>query len=213
MARAAGVSMNTLYRIVREAGGELRHELATRRPAAEDIVRRLYPVMTTAEIAAKYDFRHNRVNKIAHDIGVTHGPEVLRRMAEERNARLTAAHASIDRKAAHRKWRVTRRLDELRVLSGQPQRTRFRFKAMPIRIYKAKWYLCRNYGYRNDPANIHVLLYGTDTRRVREAHYEKKYGLTFKPEGTCPRLPPSTGSPTTCDSSTAYAGASTSPRE
>ena len=36
VARAAGVSTATLYRIVRQAGGELLHERATRRPEAEE---------------------------------------------------------------------------------------------------------------------------------------------------------------------------------
>ena len=184
VARAAGVSMTTVYSLVRKHGGELRHELATRRPDAEDIVRRLYPVMATAEIAAKYGFRHNLVNKIAQELGVTHGPEVLRRMNEERNARLAAARATTDRKEAQRKRRVTRRMDELRFLSGQPQRTRFTFAALPKRIYKAKWHLCHNHGYAADGSDIYTLRYGNGTRRVREAHYEKRYGLTFKPDYT-----------------------------
>ncbi len=213
VARAAGIGMGALYRIVRENGGELRHDLSTKREGIEETVRRHYPTMTAGEISARFGYSKTRVNTWAQRLGVRHSPETEARMKREQLVRLDECRKRIDRKAAHEKWRRRRRMDELRVLSGQPQRTRFRFKAMPIRIYKAKWYLCRNYDYRNDPANIHVLLYGTDTRRVREAHYEKKYGLTFKPEGTCPRLPPSTGSPTTCDSSTAYAGASTSPRE
>lgn len=154
VARAAGVSVYTVYRLVREHGGELRHELATRRPDAEGIVRRCYPVMATADISAKYGISHGTVNKIAAELGVTHGPEVLRRM------------------------------DELRFLSGQPQRTRFRFKAMPVRIHKAKWHLCRKYGYMADGTDAYTLRYGGGTRRVREAYYEGKYKLTFKPEET-----------------------------
>lgn len=184
VARAAGVSVHTVYRLVREHGGELRHELATRRPDAEDIVRRCYPVMATADISAKYGISHGTVNKIAAELGVTHGPEVLRRMGDERNARLAAAREATDREEAQRKRRITRRMDELRFLSGQPQRTRFRFKAMPVRIHKAKWHLCRKYGYMADGTDAYTLRYGGGTRRVREAYYEGKYKLTFKPEET-----------------------------
>lgn len=54
VARDAGVSMTTLYRIVREAGGEMRYDRARRNPAHVETVRRCYPVMTTREIADKY---------------------------------------------------------------------------------------------------------------------------------------------------------------
>ena len=50
VARAAGIGMGALYRIVRENGGELRHDLSTKREGIEETVRRHYPTMTAGEM-------------------------------------------------------------------------------------------------------------------------------------------------------------------
>lgn len=62
VARDAGVSLDTVYRIVREAGGEMRYEHTRRNPEHVEIVRRCYPVMTTREIADRYGIGYGRVN-------------------------------------------------------------------------------------------------------------------------------------------------------
>lgn len=180
VARAAGVSTATLYRIVRQAGGKLLHERATRRPEAEAIVRHLYPTMTAAEIAARHGMAKGTINKIARELGITHSPETLARIEEVALANLGNVPPEA-RARAHRKWRITRRIDELRFLSGQPQQTGHRFAATPQRIYKAKWCLCHKYAYRQDPADPYALLYTPATRRIREQHYERRYGLRFRP--------------------------------
>lgn len=48
VAEAAGICMSTMYRIVRENGGELRYDLSTRHEGIEDTVRAYYPTMTAA---------------------------------------------------------------------------------------------------------------------------------------------------------------------
>lgn len=87
VARDAGVSLSTVYRIVREAGGEMRYEHTRRNPEHVEIIRRCYPVMTTREIADRYGIGYGRVNKIARELGVRHDPEVQARQERERNAR------------------------------------------------------------------------------------------------------------------------------
>lgn len=180
VARDAGVSLATLYRIVREAGGEMRHDLTRRNPAHVEIVRRCYPVMTTREIADKYGIKYGRVNKIARELGVSHGPEVVERMRCENAERVKASRANIDFAAAAAKRRRRMRYDELRVISGLKPLTRLRLKTMPYKAYKAKWHLCRRYGYTGAEGEPYTLLYDASTRRMDESYYTKKYGLKFE---------------------------------
>ena len=114
VARDAGVSMCTLYRIVREAGGEMRHDLSRRNREHWEIVRRCYPVMTTREIADKYGILYGRVNKIARELGVRHSPEVRERMRAENAERVRASRSKIDFAASAAKRKRKRRYDELK---------------------------------------------------------------------------------------------------
>ena len=180
VARDAGVSMCTLYRIVREAGGEMRYDRMRRNPEHVEIVRRCYPVMTTREIADKYGILHGRVNKIARELGVRHGPEVVERMRRENAERVKASRANIDFAASTAKRRRRKRYDELRVMSGLKPLTRLRLKTMPCKAYKAKWHLCSKRDYIEDGGDPYLLLYDGSTRRADESRYTKKYGLKFE---------------------------------
>ena len=181
VARDAGVSMCTLYRIVREAGGEMRYEHTRRNPEHVEIVRRCYPVMTTREIADRYGIGYGRVNKIARELGVCHGPEVQARQERERNARLAAARANNDFAAIAAKRKRRKHYDELRVMSGLKPLTRLRLKTMPTKARKAKWHLCRKWGYTTADGEPYTLYYDGTTRRSKnESYYTKKYGLKFK---------------------------------
>lgn len=181
VARDAGVSVGTLYRIVHEAGGEMHYEHTRRNPEHVEIVRRCYPVMTTREIADRYGIRYGTINKIAAELGVRHGPEVQARLDSERNARLAAVRANTDHAASTAKWKRKRRYDELRVMSGLRPLTKFRMKAMQRKAYQAKWTLCRRHGYMEAEGAPYLLLYDDTTRRSKnESYYIKKYGLKFK---------------------------------
>lgn len=90
-----------------------------------------------------------------------------------------------------RRWKLTRRMDELRVLSGEPQRTGFVFKSLPTPVRKAKCHLAEAFGYVPDPGEPLTLRYTPDTIRrphgrggwATERYYTEKYGLAFKPAG------------------------------
>ena len=181
VARDAGVSMSTLYRIVHEAGGEMRYDRSRRNPEHVEIVRRCYPVMTTREIADRYGINYNRINKIAADLGISHGQEVLARQDCERDARLAAVRAKTDQAAKVAKWKRKRRYDELRVMSGLRPLAKFRMKAIQPKAYKAKWGLCRRQGYMEAEGAPYLLLYDDTTRRSKnESYLTKKYGLKFE---------------------------------
>ena len=180
VARDAGVSLDTLYRIVRDAGGELRHDLSTKREGIEDTVRAYYPTMTAPEICARFGYSKTRVNMWARRLGVRHSAETEQRIKTESMARLAEARAQMDYKAAHDKWRRKRRYDELRVMSGLRPLTKFRMKAMQRKAYQAKWNLCRKWGYTTADGEPYTLYYDGTTRRMDESYYTKKYGLKFE---------------------------------
>lgn len=180
VARDAGVSLDTVYRIVREAGGELRHDLSTKREGIEEAVRRYYPTMTAKEISARFGYSKTRVNTWAKRLGVRHTPETEQRIKTESMARLAEARAQMDYKAAHDKWRRKRRYDELRVMSGLPQRTRFKFAALSTQGRQTVWRMVRKHNYFQMDGEPRTLYYDGETRRVHtEAHLAKKYGLYF----------------------------------
>ena len=180
VARDAGVSMCTLYRIVREAGGEMLYERMRRNPEHVEIVRRCYPVMTTREIADRYGINYGRINKIAAELGVRHGGEVLERLERERNERINASRSKIDYAAIAAKRKRKKHYDELRVMSGLRPLTKMPLKAMPDNAYKAKWHLSRRRGYIEDGGDPYLLFYDASTRRMNERYYTKKHGLKFE---------------------------------
>lgn len=185
VARAAGVSVYTVYRLVREHGGELRHDLSTKREGIEETVRRHYPTMTAGEISARFGYSKTRVNVWARRLGVRHSPETEERIRREQLAQLAEARERADRKAAHEKWR---RMDELRVLGGQPQQTRFRFAAMPVQARQTVWRMVAKRNYFQAEGDPFTLYYDGETSRVpTEDYLANKYGLRFiQADGSVP---------------------------
>lgn len=188
VARAAGVSLSTMYLIVRENGGEMLHERAKRNPEWERIVRQHYPTMSGHEIERRFGITPNRANKIAQDLGIRHATETVERLRNETRERLEQSRKYVDQKAKAKRWRATRTLDQYRIWEGKPQKTAFRFATMTKRAYKSKHYLIRKYGYIADKDEPYTLLYDVDTlRRPSDSHkcgsesyYKEKYKLRFK---------------------------------
>ena len=181
VARDAGVSVSTLYRIVHENGGELRHDLSTKREGIEDTVRAYYPTMTAPEICARFGYSKTRVNMWARRLGVKHSAETEERIRQENMARLVEAKKHIDYKAMGERLKRKRRMDELRVLSGLPQRTRFKFAALSTQGRQTVWRMVRKHNYFQMDGEPRTLYYDGDTRRSKnESYYTKKYGLKFK---------------------------------
>jgi len=187
VARAAGVSMAAVYRIVRECGGELLHNRSKRNPEWERIVRKYYPTMAGHEIERKFGITPNRANKIAQNLGLAHNPETQARLQAEARERLMRGRKSVDQERKAKRWKASRRLDQFRVWEGKPQQTGFVFSRMTRRAYKAKHYLIRKYRYKADAADPYTLLYTSAThRRPRngckwgtEEYYAAKYRIEF----------------------------------
>ena len=191
VAQRAGVSLSTVYRIARKMGADMHHERNTRNPHWVAIVRKYYPTMAGHEIERRFGITHNRANKIAADLGIRHTPETEARLREEAAQCLKRNLHKMDHVARAKTWKRRRRMDELRILSGEQQRTGFRFGATTLRAYKAMHHLVHVYGYIRHPDEPYTLLYNEGTRRRivgpesnrrvgTEQYYEKKYHINFK---------------------------------
>lgn len=167
--------------------GEKRKEEYAKRV---EIVRRLYPTMTGGEIARKYGWASNKANEIARKIGVKHSPETEARIFAERIKRLREGGARKEVQERRRlRWKRAYRLEELRILSGEPRQTKFNFPKLPVKVYASKYYLVNTHHYIPDENDLYALYYDENTNRRlnrksrngNEEYYSKKYGFKFLP--------------------------------
>lgn len=190
VARKAGIGITTLYRLVRCYGGELMYSRAKRNPEWERLVRQHYATMSGHEIERRFGISENRANKIAHDLGLTHDAATTLRLRQKSAECLAEGRKNMDYQKRTAKWKRRRRMDELRLWEGKPQRTHHRFAQTPKRTYKAKWHLAQHYGYLTVDDQPFTMMYTADTRRLpangkgkawgTEAYYTRRYKLEFK---------------------------------
>lgn len=182
VARRAGLSLSTVYRLARQAGAPLDGGGYRKREGVERLIARLYPHKTASEIARETGMAKSTVNRWARLLGVRHSPETQERIAREQAARRAKSWtAETVRKRVEATMR-RRRMDELRVLSGQPQETRFRFRRMPHRCRKAIWYYVNRRGYFQVDGEPYSLYYDGQTRRTPlEGRAAARHGLRFLP--------------------------------
>ena len=179
VAKSAGVSITTLYRVVRMYGGEMRHDLSRRNPQHVEIVEKYYPTMTGSEIEAKFGILKGRAEKIAHELGIEHTPKTMERIRKKMEVVRREARANIDYKAAGRRHSVCYKMEYYRKWENKPQKTRLRLAETSSKVYKAKWHLVTRYGYI-ETTDAYTLMYDKDTRRrMNEKYYTEKYGLKF----------------------------------
>lgn len=183
VAKAAGISLNTLYKIVREKGGEMDYSSNSPNIKARDITIAEYPHLSTQEIANKYGLTKSLVIRWAKKLGLHHTPETTIRLKLKcKDARLLAHNDASYRKGCASRKRI-RRIEEFRVKSGMPQKTKFRISVMPKRVYKAIWHLTRKRNYFTDEevGGKYTIYYDNETHRTScEHYYTDKYGLTFR---------------------------------
>lgn len=110
-------------------------------------------------------------------------PEGYAEKVRARNVeRLAAGRGNVDRNRFGSRRRLLVRREYERQAMGMPQRTAVRLRpaCLTARSYKARWSLCKRYGYRIDPEHPIRLLYSPGQRRSpREDHYTAKYGFEF----------------------------------
>lgn len=178
VARAAGVSMSAMYRIVRECGGSMLYERTRRNPWHVELVKKYYPTMTGSEIETRFGILKGRAEKIANELGIKHTPETMERIRKKMDVVRREARANIDYKAAGRRHSVCYKMEYYRKWEGKPQKTKLRLAETSYKVYKAKWNLIKRHGYI-ETTDAYTLMYDKDTQRMNEKYYTEKYGLKF----------------------------------
>lgn len=180
VAEHCGISLATLYRIVRENGGEIRSELTKKRDGIEEQISKMWLTMSASEIAKELGVGKTTVARWARRLGLHHTQETIKRLQDKTSWRLDYARRQLNYKAISKKRSRTRKMDEWRVMSGLPQQTKFKIKVIPKRVYQAMWSLSDKYNYffETDSATLY---YDSQTRRrPNEQYYIDKYGIKFE---------------------------------
>lgn len=178
VARAAGVSLSAVYRIVHEQGGIMQYERTRRNPYHVELVRKYYPTMTGSEMQARFGILKGRADKIANELGIRHTPETQERIRKKMEVVRREARANIDYKAAGRRHSVCYKMEYYRKWEGKPQKTKLRLAETSYKVYKAKWHLITRHGYI-ETTDAYTLMYDKGTHRMNEQFYIDKYGLKF----------------------------------
>lgn len=146
-----------------------------------DIVRRLWRDYTGREIQAMTGMHRSAADKIARKLGLKHSPETMQRIKAKQCKGLRRTYHDPEaqrRKTA--KWKAVRRLDEMRVLACEPQRTRFRLDREAKGAKSIRYLLLHRYNYFTADGDKHTFYYDVDTRRTPcEAQHAHKYGFRF----------------------------------
>lgn len=178
VAKAAGISMTMLYRVVRMYGGEMAYERTRRNPQHVEIVKKYYPTMTGSEIEAKFGVLKGRAEKIAHELGIKHTNETQERIRRKIKDNITNNRHKIDFKKLGHKRSVRYKLEYYRVWEGKPQKTRLKLAKTSQKTYKAKYHLINRYGYI-ETTDAYTLMYDINTHRINEQYCAEKYKLRF----------------------------------
>jgi len=180
VAEHCGISLATVYRIVREHGGELRSELTKKRDGIEKQITELYPSKSLSEIAKEVGVGKTTVGRWVKKLNLQHTPDTIKRLKQKTSKNLDCARRNIDYTVVQKKRSRTRRIEEWRVKSGLPQQTKFKIKIIPKRVYQAMWHLKSKYDYFFDTDST-TLYYDSQTnRRPNEQYYINKYGIKFE---------------------------------
>ena len=180
VAQHCGISMSTVYSIVRANGGELKSELTKKHEGIEDQITRMWPTMSASEIAKELGIGKTSAARWAKKLGLHHTPETIRRLQMKFSLKLDYIKRQMDYNAIHAKRSRSRRIDEWRVMSGLPQRTKFKVRTIPRKVYAAMWNLQHKYNYFFEPGTS-TLYYDSQTdRRPNEQYYIDKYGIKFE---------------------------------
>lgn len=192
IARRLGIATQTVHTyIARLAASYTPIAHRPRNEALWDIVRREYAERSGAEIDRAYGLPRGCAAQIARALGIRHDPDVAARVRATQldNLRLASKDPdSVRRRTA--RWKRTRRMDELRVMAGEEQRTGFAFRQIPKRTEHAKQGLVFRRGYLYDEYDPLCLRYTPDTDRASrypnkwasvEDYFTAKYGIVFKP--------------------------------
>lgn len=145
----------------------------------------MYPTHSVREIADFIGCNDSHLYKLAKELGLRHTKETLKRIKEKQMANLVRAYDKdvVEKRVKTRK--KTLRMERLRVMSGESQRTRLKVLKMPSKAYHAKRNLIARHGYFAFDGESYTIGYDKNTRRIDEERYKKKYGFKFEEDLLC----------------------------
>lgn len=172
-----GKGLTFVYRTLRECGAE--KEPFSKRIAKWKIeyIRKHFADEKSEEIAKKLGIPLFRVKKWARRMKLFKSEAFMKKLHDEQMARW---HTAEVRAQCARKWKLHRRMAELRLLGGQPVTGKWHFPRMKKGANGAKWSLRNYYGYLADADDPNVLYYTDGQKRTKkEKHFTERYGLQF----------------------------------
>ena len=185
----SGVCSMTFYKILKKYGNVVFPKRDVERDT--EIIKECYPLMSASEIHGKYNIPKNIIKKIVKEFNLRHTEETEIRLKEKRIAAMKIAIKDIDRVAIVNKWKKTRRLEEIRLLSGMPQKTGIYICPLNKKARTAKHNLISKYKYFSSLKQPFTLYYDSLPQRVinrqgawarfDEEFYSKEYGFKFEP--------------------------------
>lgn len=154
--------------------------------AIGDEVERLYPTMLCSEIAAILGCSPSNVCTLAARRNVRHNEATKERIRNTNieNIRKAVTPEALARRAARQ--RLIFKMERLRILSGEPQKTRRHFRTIPLKTKAVKNRLIRLGYCLRLPGGDGLTLLITPAcrplpkrRDTTESHYAQKYGFKF----------------------------------
>lgn len=178
VAKAAGVTLHTLYRYITILGGtkidnRLNDETISK-------ISDMYKTMTAREISDLLDIPQSTILGQVKKLGLVHDEETKNRIRKERNKSLRNYWNKERYAIKGRKLHMQYKMDELRVMSGKPQETKLRMRNLSQKALNAKIYLRKSHNYFYSKGEPFVLCYDNETKRSKkEKYYANKFGFTF----------------------------------
>lgn len=150
-----------------------------------DVLIFMYPTHSVREIADFIGCNDSHLYKLAKELGLHHTKETLHRIKEKQMANLIRAYDKdvVEKRVKTRKKII--RMERLRVMSGESQRTRLKVLKMPSKAYHAKHNLIARHGYFAFEGENYTIGYDKNTRRIDEERYKEKYGFKFEEDLSC----------------------------
>ena len=183
VASAVGISMASMYKIVHQFNGEINPNHNRSKGEIIERMKELYPTHSATECAKILGVCKSTAMRWAHRLGLSHNAETEQRITRQRNETLDRCRANIDFTKRAKTWKRRRKMDEIRVLSGQEQKTKFKIKFLPRRLYLAMYYLSRKYGYTViDDLKCEMMRppdWGEEKYFFVERHFGEKHKITF----------------------------------
>jgi hypothetical protein len=177
ISRAVGISIGSLYRIIRYYGGRTDGWDKPRSKELDKKVISLYADYSNPEIMKMTGASLHQLCRIRDKYGLKKSVETIYRIRKDL---LNIAHSPETRAKAEKKWRALRKYDEYLINSGMKPKTHYRPRKWGVKAYSSAWAQCKNNNYfmLDEP---YVLYYDSQTRRTRfEELITQRYGIKFK---------------------------------